>query len=332
MITQEFHKLLIHNMLRRAEWHDYYEKCFYLITLMKNPSSEVPSFSSLKNNNGKISIDFSWAGWGIYNGIQEFKKKDIPISVWLFVIMPDHVHIILSADERLDKHFGRYVSDLKTLCTQKFQSKSKIHGFTSDSVFGEGFNDRVLLHKNQLKNWGDYIMDNPRRLWLMHSNPDFFTKTSFAKSENLPAELWAPNQTPMLQLYGNRLLLEYPELLAVRFSRSFTSEEWQKKKIEALRVAKNGGVLVSPFIHKEEKAILEEGLLLGTKVIKVIADGFLDRAKPQGADFDHCVEGRMLLAAMNGGVYTPTPISRDLCLHMNALALWISENPEKLIR
>lgn len=118
----------------------------------------------------------------------------------------------------------------------------------------------------------------------------------------------------------------------VKFSHKFSAEEWQKKKKEALRVAKNGGVLVSPFIHKEEKAILEEGLLLGAKVIKVIYDGFLDRAKPQGADFYHCAEGRMLLAAMNSGVYTQTRLCRDLCRRMNDLASWIAKNPEELLR
>ncbi len=328
-IPPYFYQQLKHNRLRRADWHDYRAKCFYLITLMKNLSPEVPNLSNLKNLNGNIITDFTWTGWCAYNAITKF-KSDFPfIKIWRYIIMPDHVHLILYVMERTEEHLGQYVRSLKALCSHNFQVTTRL---TDVSLFEDGFNDRILFskQKTQLDNWTNYVLDNPRRLWLMRSNPDFFTKTSLARSENLPENLWTENQTPILQLYGNRLLLEYPELFAVRFSHTFSAEEWQKKKVEALRVAKNGGVLVSPFIHKEEKAILEDGLLLGAKVIKVIADGFSDRTKPQGADFHHCAEGRMLLIAMNGGAYTPTRTGREICRRMNKLALWISENPEKL--
>lgn len=247
-----------------------------------------------------------------------------------YIIMPDHIHIILYSRQRTELHFGKYVAMLKAMCSQGVRSKSKLHGFTEEPIFQEGFNDRILLQSGQLDNWGNYIYDNPRRLWLMRSIPDYFSKTSVIRSDELPSELWLVPHLPMIQLYGNRNLLEYPQLCVVKFSRKFSAEEWQEKKTEALQVAKNGGVLISPFIHKEEKAIFEEGLLLGARIIKVIADGFLDREKPQGADFYHCAEGRMLLAAMNAGVYTKTRTNRDLCERMNKLAVWIAKHPQVL--
>lgn len=332
MIPKEFYSKLIHNMNRRADWHDYCQKCFYLITLKKNPSPEVPLFSSLIEKDGAISTDFSWAGWAIYNGIQKFKRDVSVISVWPFVIMPDHVHIILSANQRLDRHFNKFVLHLKALCTQSFRSKSQVRAPSDNSVFDEGFNDRILFKNQQLQNWTNYIKDNPRRLWVMRSHKDFFTRKSIINSDKLPADAWQPGQTPAVQLFGNTFILHYPEITAVRFSRKFTPEEWASRKTEALRIARNGGVLVSPFIHKEEKAILEEGLTLGAKIIKVIPDGFLDRAKPQGIDFDHCAEGRLLLVAMNAGAYTKTQLSRALCVGMNRLAGWIAEHPRELIR
>lgn len=331
-IPYEFYAELKHNKLRRADWHDYHSRCFYLVTLMKKPSPSVPLFSKLINKGNGIATDFSWAGWGIYNGIEKFKRNSSIVKIWRYVIMPDHAHIIIEVTRRMEQPLGYYIGLLKQQCTLGFQSKSKVFGLIEEAVFSEGFNDRILLQYGQLENWTKYVLDNPRRLWLMRSIPEFFSRTSIVNSDNFPSDLWLPEQKPLIQLYGNRLLLEYPELCVVRFSSKFPSEEWQKKRKEALRVAKNGGVLVSPFIHKEEKAILEEGLQLGARIIKVIADGFLDRAKPQGADFCHCAEGRMLLAAMNAGVFTKTPISRDLCRRMNALALWIAEHHEALIR
>ncbi|MDO4336140.1 MAG: hypothetical protein Q4C37_10005 [Bacteroidales bacterium] len=330
-IPPDFYDELKHNKLRRADWHDYHSKCFYLITLMKNPSALIPVFSNIIAKDNAITTDFTWSGWGIYNGIQEFKRYIREVTIWTFVIMPDHVHLIMSADERLDKHFGRYVSYLKTLCTQKVQSKSRLQYYTEEAAFCPGFNDRILLQHRQLQKWNRYIYDNPRRLWLMRSVPDFFLKAALIDSDKLPSELWPTGQKPMIQLYGNRLLLEYPELCVVRFSRRFSVETWQIKKRDALRVAGNGGVLVSPFIHKEEKAIFEEGVRLGARTIKVISDGFLDRAKPQGADFYHCAEGRMLLVAMNAGAFTPTRTSREICERMNKLAVWIAENAGRLM-
>lgn len=334
MIPPEFYAELKHNKLRRADFHDYFAPCFYLITFVKNPSPEVPLFSTLVNNGLVISTDFSWSGWAIYNGINSF-AKDFPfIRVWRYVIMPDHVHIILYVTIRTELHLGKYVGYLKTACTQALHKKAMIRNHTNEPIFEAGFNDRILFAKqeNQLDIWTNYVLDNPRRLWLMRSTPEFFSKTSIVNSDKFPSQLWLPEHKPLIQLYGNRLLLQYPELCVVKFSHKFSAGEWQKKRREALRVAKNGGVLVSPFIHKEEKAIFEEGLLLGAKVIKVIYDGFLDRAKPQGADFYHCAEGRMLLAAMNSGVYTATRINRDLCRRMNGLAIWIAGNPEELLR
>ncbi len=231
-------------MLRRANWHDYHASCFYLVTLMKNPSPEVPFFSCIMKTGNKIFPKYSWTGWAIYNGINAFSRDYPFIKGWKYVITPDHVHIILYVTERTELHFGKYVGFLKTLCSQCFHRKALIRNHTRVSIFEDGFNDRILFSKQnaQLDNWTNYVLDNPRRLWLMRSNPDFFTKTSLARSENLPEDLWTENQTPMLQLYGNRLLLKYPELFAVRFSHTFSAEEWQKKKVEALRVAKNGGV------------------------------------------------------------------------------------------
>lgn len=123
MIPPEFYAELKHNKLRRADFHDYFAPCFYLITFVKNPSSEVPFFSTLVNNGLFISTDFTWSGWAIYNGINSF-AKDFPfIRVRRYVIMPDHVHIILYVTIRTVLHLGKYVGYLKTACTQALHKR-----------------------------------------------------------------------------------------------------------------------------------------------------------------------------------------------------------------
>lgn len=65
-IPYDFYAQLKHNKLRRANFHDYHAKCFYLITLTKNPSPSIPLFSQLINKGNSIATDFSWTGWGIW--------------------------------------------------------------------------------------------------------------------------------------------------------------------------------------------------------------------------------------------------------------------------
>ncbi|MCM1450704.1 MAG: hypothetical protein NC102_00385 [Clostridium sp.] len=122
-------------------------------------------------------------------------------------------------------------------------------------------------------------------------------------------------------------MLRYPEKIEIKFSRSFSKVEWEKKRFAIFRIAKNGGVLVTPAIHEEEKRLLNEGIMLGARAIKVIGYGFQPREKPQGMDFHHCADGKMLLFALNQ--YKPginrDGISRILCERMNACAKWIAE-------
>lgn len=329
----EFYHQIKHNKLRRAHWHDYHLPSFYLITLMKKESPGVPPFSSLiKKENGEIDVKFSWSGWAIYNAMQKFSEEYPFIKLGRFVIMPDHVHSIMQVTEKTQESLGFYINRLKTYSTQCFRSKSQVRSPSEESVFERGFNDRILTQEGQLKNWNSYVLDNPRRLWLMRNIPDYFSRTYlFARA--CPSYLWdlsvseaeSKIMTHKFPTFGNAQLLRYPEKAVIRFSRRFSKEDWEKMQESVMRVAKNGGVLVTPAIHEEEKRLLREGLLLSGRVIKVIGYGFPAREKPQGEDFHHCAEGRMLLFALNQ--YEPgikrEAIHRILCERMNATAEWI---------
>lgn len=329
----EFYHKIRHNKLRRALWHDYHLPCFYLITMMKKDSSEVPLFSSLiKREDGEINVKFSWSGWAVYNALNQFSKEYPFVKLGRYVIMPDHVHIIMQVKESTPEPLGFYVNKFKSIATQSFRSKSQVRIPSEESVFEDGFNDRIMKRYEQLDVWTDYVLDNPRRLWLKREYPGYFQR-SYLFAKESPSYLWdlsiGKEESEIMAhkffTFGNAQLLRYPEKVVVRFSREFTEKEWDKKQEAILRVAKNGGVLVTPAIHAHEKRLLRDGLLLGAKVVKVIGYGFSEREKPHGEDFHHCAEGRMLLFALNR--YDPEIrrdcISRILCEKMNACAEWI---------
>lgn len=338
MITEDLHfppdfyQQIKHNKLRRADWHDYYSKCFYLLTFMKNNHPEVPVFSSLFEKGNSIGVDFCWSGWAIYNSIKKFERQYPFFKMWRYVIMPDHLHLIMYATQRLDQHLGQYVRLFKTICTEQFHSKSKVRAETTASVFEAGFNDRILYQEGQLDRWTNYIEENPRRLWLMRHNPEFFRRYSLVRAD-CPLHILDDNANPDLEIrvphefpiFGNSCLLNYPEKIVVRFSSKFSHEEWEKKQKAVLQTAKNGGILVSPFIHQEEKRLMKEGINLGARIIKIIPDGYAERTKPSGNDFYHCAEGRMLFLALNpiGNDMKATAVTRPLCERMNRCAKWI---------
>lgn len=319
-LPPDFYSELKRNSLRRALWHDYCSRCIYLITLTKN--SAVPVFSQVIKKGDSIVTDFTWTGWAVYNAIQKFKKQFPAIITNVFVIMPDHVHAIVYVSERLDEHLGQYIRLLKKFCTQSYHSKAMIRMPSEEPVFEQGFNDRILTRENQLSIWNNYVYDNPRRLWIMRNYNDFFQKSERLLTELVPEEALTRElkEGGKIQLYGNHFLVDYPERIAVKINRHDTAEQWEEKRREALRVAKNRGVLISPFVHPSEKAVMAEGLQLGARIIKIVPDGFLPRQKPHGHDFYHCAEGRMLFLGYNTGSPSPTPYIYDLCSRMNKFA------------
>lgn len=328
----DFYRQIKHNKLRRALWHDYHSRCFYLLTFSKLIDPAVPLFSSLTNKGNSIGVDFSWSGRAIYNAISLFSAQFPFIKIRRYVIMPDHLHLILNVTERTEMHLGQYVKIFKILCTQRFHSKAKVHAETDKSIFEPGFNDRILTKESQLDIWTNYVSDNPRRLWLMRHNPNFFQRSHLFTCycpEYVINENADPQSSVLIShkfpLFGNLCLLNYPEKINVRFSRKYTRQEWEEHQNTVRRVAKNAGILVSPFIHSEEKLLMEEGISLGARIIKIIPDGYSDRMKPSGDDFYHCAEGRMLFFALKEP--TPdlkkTPISRPLCQRMNECAKWL---------
>ena len=71
--------------------------------------------------------------------------------------------------------------------------------------------------------------------------------------------------------------------------------EFEEYEMQCIEKIENGAIPISPAIHYAEKKIFNTAIEMGSAVIKLIDKGFGERYKPQGKDFDLCVEGRLLL-------------------------------------
>ncbi len=121
---------------------------------------------------------------------------------------------------------------------------------------------------------------------------------------------------------GNINLLRNPDRCAVRHSRRFTDADIAARKQTYRLIAHNRGAFISPFIHPNEKAVRQEALRQGGAIIHIRQNGFPERWKPSGEEFELCIAGRLLIIAPV--TYEPlkekAALSRTQCLAMNAFA------------
>ena len=300
-----------HTYTRRKRNHDYYAACNYHIILKKAEGSEA--FSQIVGDakitpglHGCADVKWSPLGRAIANAIHHFPDDFPVIAMYAYCVMPDHVHISLRVKERSKYHLGYYISHLKARIGKAYSQKIDKE-ISSDDIFQENYTDKPLYSNRSLDGLIHYIRLNPHRLAMRQQYPQFFRRVRRLKIGEHEYEA-----------YGNLFLFRNPDKEAVKISRSFTEEDKARKRARWLEDAATGTVLVSPFIHKEEKAIRVEAEALGASVILITHETFPERYKPAEHDFALCSSGRLLIVSL--GLAAATELSRDICLRMNALA------------
>lgn len=326
---------------RRAWWHDYRSKGIYFITINKRQGS--PDFGVLDGNwhipvgiPGSPFIRLSVEGKEISSALTRISEI-FPYSRLLqYAIMPDHVHILIQIHERLPMELGFYVS--------KFKNYLRLR--KSSVLFEKGFNDQIVTKDRNLNQIIQYIRENPYRLAVRKAKPE-----NFIRNDNIIIK------GKRYSGYGNIFLLKNPFRDAVVIHRRYSETQKMELKRRWLHNAISGGVLVSPFISKEEKEVWTEAAKYGGSVI-LITDEPLPPPpyKPSGKNFHLCEKGELLilapyeslpakeaqmdspdisnkwiaskerrkaLLAEGRPVEKKKPISREACLRMNELAEYI---------
>lgn len=291
----------------RAQWHDYRSPQIYHITLMKRP--EVAPFGTPAGDwqikpggQGSPFIQASPLGRVVKSCLRDFTRINPSIRILQYALMPDHLHLLLSVEEKLDEILGRRLAAFKVSVNHRAQI---------ESVFAKGFNDQILTPKRNLHAIYTYLRENPYRLAVRRANPDFFSRINRIDIGGTQC-----------QAYGNLHLLANPFKEQVIIHRADTPGQREAMRSIWLHCGVNNGILVSPFISPAEKAIRNEAEAAGAKTILIIHETFGERFKPAARDFNLCVQGRLLIISL--GLPAGTPLTRSLCLRMNALAQTIA--------
>ncbi len=288
---------------KRAYWHDYRSPGRYMITLSKSP--DIPPFSSIEGDwrlpvgtRGSSYTHWSPIGRSIADIIYRIGTIHPALKAEQYVVMPDHVHILLWVQTTLPEHLGFFIARFKNAINT---------AAGTNHIFEDGFNDQILSSKRSLNALFNYIRSNPYRLAVRRANPDFFTRRNSLNIGGIP-----------YQAYGNIHLLDNPFKDQVIVHRAYTPDQLAQHKEQSFYNAANGGVLVSPFISQAEKAIRAEAETLGARMILITHEAFPERYKPAAYDFDLCIQGRLLIITL--GLAPKTALSRGICLKMNILA------------
>ena len=318
------------SMLRRRVGHDYQSRRIYLITMTvvgRRPllGTLVGDVSALEGSPSAPRVELTELGQQVRECWMAIEKHYPEVDVLATMVMPDHLHGILFVERRMEQHLGMVIKGFKTGCNKAFRSYSLLqqlplqqHCCCIDNegfLWTRGYNDHILDGKDELERWFAYLRNNPRRLAMKRAYPDFF-RVQF-------------NVTIGSQTYaaiGNRFLLDCPQKKQVQCSRSLTQKEIEGVTATMLQYSRhNGAVLVSPAISDGECAVMRAALDAQLPLIFLTPWGFNAFSKPGHQYYEACAAGRFLILAPWPHQNQRIPLTRQMCLQLNAMAAEICE-------
>ena len=273
---------------KRAFFHDYCAPGYYLITATALPGSprlsEIPDERLNNIKKGEMIIpDHTPLGEAIKQEILDISTHHPEMSILRFVVMPDHIHFVLQVKERLKRMLGSELAGFFGACSK---ASSRLQGLNEvKTLFGPYF-ERIIFSREQLDRAIKYVEDNPRRYILRKRNPELFKRYLHL---DIAGHEYAA--------FGNIFLLREIYLLPVRIHRRWSEEEFRRYDEYCRQEINKGAIPISPAIHPAEKAIMDYARENGGRMIILKDQGFEERFKPYGKNFDLCAEGRLLLLA-----------------------------------
>ncbi len=290
-------------------------------------------------------------GDALVDCLMSIPRHHTEVQVLHFCLMPDHLHAVLYVRRTMEKGikavvrgFWQAAKKLGRACSAmgaSFIVPNEIRKEVKEGsrrledmaatlreqmgeeayyrlapVFTEMPFIRPMARYSQLQNTIRYIDMNPQRLATKRLRPGFFrVQKDIAIGDR------------MYDGVGNVALLMNERYATVHVRRTMV-EQAQHGCAEPLRQYKNGCVLkaregvvmVSPFISQDEKQVMQVLLTERHPFVLLTDNGFRDYYKPTDLLFDACAEGRLLILSpwpYDGG---KRHISRADCVALNTMA------------
>ena len=255
-----------------------------------------------------------------------------------YCVMPDHIHFIIHVWRPMKKTFntlirgfwqgikkiGRAHTIKPLLINPELNSELTDKGrIDIDPIFTERPFVRPMSRRGQLHTMYDYIRMNPQRLATKRLKPGYF----YVQEHVVIGER-------EYCAVGNAKLLQAARMEPVHVRSMWVRDAEEHGDDTALRNYKNGcvlaaregAVMVSPFISEHEKAVLDYLLQDKREIIYIADNGFGKYYKPSATFFNAVADGRVLI--LSPWPYEPKKkgVTRAECVEMNKMAEEISGN------
>lgn len=299
------------SMKRRRLGHDYRSRRIYMLTLTVEGRRQLLGHITGNGQSEPAEMHLSPLGQAVSDAVLGIPKYYPAIRIIVHQVMPDHLHVVLFVTERIPVHLGRVVNGFKTGCNKVYRDlmRQGLLDTNLPALWEEDYNDTILDRKEQFARMKNYVLDNPRRYAIKRANPDLF---------RVQRDVRVGDYT--FAALGNIFLLDAAALLQVQCSRSLTEAQMIAVRDHFLRECENGAVLVSPSISPGEKMVMRAAFERGFPIVILQENGFAPLAKPGGARFDACADGRLLLLAPWPHHNRNINITRDKALTLNQMA------------
>lgn len=338
--------------IQRCQLHDYREPCIYHITV--TTVDRKPLLGQVAGDVQVAKVVLTELGMAVRYEINLLPKRYPQIQVLQYIVMPDHVHLILRVKERLPESLplGNIVAAWKHACGKAYTSMSATGSLKAanpnegaaqrQTISGDGIVSSRPSGKEAFRSPSNTLSEGalaPRYLRLFSEG---YNDSILRGREQLQHMIAYVRDNPRRLLLkranspyfiihhsidvagmrfdaiGNLALLQRP-LLAVHCRRRWTDDERQAFAAQCLKASEGGTILIGAFISKAEQKIAHTANEHRHPMIHLVENGFPELYKPVGQSFYACAEGRLLLLAPWEYHAGRKAISREQCNALNSM-------------
>ena len=252
------------------------------------------------------------------------------VQIVQYCLMPDHLHVILYVKQPMKQTFNMVVRSLwqaakklgRAYNTPSINPESDsglTNGENTDApfpIFTERPFVRPMSHKGQLQTMIHYVQMNPQRLATRRLMLGFFRVQEGIEIAGRK-----------YRGIGNAALLQTARYAPVHVRRTMVdeAEHGDNKRLRdymngCVIDARNGIVMVSPFISQQEKEVMDVLIKEKHPIIYIADNGFRDYYKPGDGLFDAVAEGRLLILSPWEYDEQKRHVTRAECVAMNQMA------------
>lgn len=252
------------------------------------------------------------------------------VQIVQYCLMPDHLHVILYVKQPMKQTFNMVVRSLwqaakklgRAYNTPSINPESDsglTNGENTDApfpIFTERPFVRPMSHKGQLQTMIHYVQMNPQRLATKRLMLGFFRVQEGIEIAGRK-----------YRGIGNAALLQTARYAPVHVRRTMVdeAEHGDNKRLRdymngCVIDARNGIVMVSPFISQQEKEVMDVLIKEKHPIIYIADNGFRDYYKPGDGLFDAVAEGRLLILSPWEYDEQKRHVTRAECVAMNQMA------------